>query len=384
MALSWTKVLSLIFRDYVTDGVPASGANEPDKEDIRVWGGEAEGFLDDHETRIAALEAASVDPIVPQGRLTLITATPVMNADAANKSNIFYTPHVGALAPYYTGSAWGEASFSELTLPLDSNSGHTGYHQSGKNYDLFLYRDSNTWYFGSGPAWASDTSRGTGAGTTEWEWFGGLRTNKYSLTLRYGANSGDTVTVAAYRGILLGSFRCSADGQTTWVAQPAAAAGGGACKLFLSNLFHRAPVVAYSRDSTDSWTYTTATWRAANAGATGSGLNNSAAFLRCIDELPIDAGFSEDSANSSSNINRAVGIGLDSASSPHAACDIGVTSGGTGHMTARARLSLLPGLGYHYVQALEWSTASGTTTWYGDNGGGAPPTAQMLTLQIAA
>lgn len=27
-----------------------------------------------------------------------------------------------------------------------------------------------------------------------------------------------------------------------------------------------------------------------------------------------------------------------------------------------------PGLGYHYAAWLEWSTASGTTTWYGDAG----------------
>lgn len=43
--MALTKTLREIFRDYVTDGVPASGANSPSKADIRQWGDEVEAEL---------------------------------------------------------------------------------------------------------------------------------------------------------------------------------------------------------------------------------------------------------------------------------------------------------------------------------------------------
>lgn len=43
--LQTTKSASEIFRDYVTDGVPASGVHPPAKQDIRVWGGEIEAGI---------------------------------------------------------------------------------------------------------------------------------------------------------------------------------------------------------------------------------------------------------------------------------------------------------------------------------------------------
>lgn len=42
MALSLTKTLRTIFRDYVVDGVSSSGKNIPSKFDLRQWGDEIE------------------------------------------------------------------------------------------------------------------------------------------------------------------------------------------------------------------------------------------------------------------------------------------------------------------------------------------------------
>lgn len=68
MAL-FTKLFAEIFRDYATDGVPASGANKPVKSDIRQWGAEAEAALDAAQT--AAITAATAAVQVDINRLEL-------------------------------------------------------------------------------------------------------------------------------------------------------------------------------------------------------------------------------------------------------------------------------------------------------------------------
>jgi len=45
MTISFTKEANTIFRDYNTDGVPASGKFSPVKSDIRLWGTEIQNFL---------------------------------------------------------------------------------------------------------------------------------------------------------------------------------------------------------------------------------------------------------------------------------------------------------------------------------------------------
>jgi len=78
MALSWTALLASIFRDYITDGVPASGIQKPVKADIRTWGTETENNLIATEARVTTLEGQVApllyDPVfcggVPASALT--------------------------------------------------------------------------------------------------------------------------------------------------------------------------------------------------------------------------------------------------------------------------------------------------------------------------
>lgn len=67
--VDFTKLAAEIWRDYVTDGVPASGAKKPVKADIRLWGLEAEqtlaglaGMVVAFESR-AAVEAANISAV---------------------------------------------------------------------------------------------------------------------------------------------------------------------------------------------------------------------------------------------------------------------------------------------------------------------------------
>lgn len=56
MAYSWTRTLATIFRRYNTDGVPASLARQPPKDEIRTWGTETEAAIADLDTRVGAVE----------------------------------------------------------------------------------------------------------------------------------------------------------------------------------------------------------------------------------------------------------------------------------------------------------------------------------------
>src|SRR4051812_25706967 len=76
---------------------------------------------------------------VPQGRLTLTPSTPVMTADAVNQSAVYFAPYLGNTIPIWDGTNFVPRDFTSsdtdtlgLTLALDSNAAHTGYHQNDK------------------------------------------------------------------------------------------------------------------------------------------------------------------------------------------------------------------------------------------------------------
>ncbi|MCE9566378.1 MAG: hypothetical protein K8U57_30510 [Planctomycetes bacterium] len=317
----------------------------------------------------------SAIPLAPGGRLTLTTSTPVMNADSSGATTVYYTPYVSDLIPLYS-TFFAPYVFTELSLALDSNSGHTGYHQTGKNFDLFVTSDSGTLRLVTGPAWSSDTARGSGAGTTELERKNGLWTNKNSMTARFGSVSGNTITVAANQGTYVGTMRATADGQTSMVFKPAATAGGNANVLGLYNAHNRVTTRAMSRDSTASWNYATATWRVANAAGTGSGLNNRISFIDGLQTSSIEAKYNADISNTNSQAG-IVGINLDSTSGTP-----GITAQNAAALAGNAVSieSFSPQLGFHYVQAMEYSTGA-TSTFFGTNSS-QQQMAVLLTLEM--
>ena len=96
-----------------------------------------------------------------------------MITDQTAKTTIYYTPYVGAAAPVWDGTAWSLVILAELSLALDSSSGHTGYHQSAKNFDVFLDYNGGAPRLVTGPAWSTTRraparSRGrTASGSTQ-------------------------------------------------------------------------------------------------------------------------------------------------------------------------------------------------------------------------
>lgn len=172
--------------------------------------------------------------VPPQGRLTLVSGTPVMNADAIGATAVFYTPSdAGNLCPVYNGSVFINEAFSEQTLALVSN------HLASTIYDVFAFMNAGAFTIGTGPAWANSAagagSRGTGAGTTQLARVNGLLTNAVQITARNGSS---TYTVPANQGTYLGSiFIDAAAGQVTCHF-----GFGTARKFGVWNAFNRAPI----------------------------------------------------------------------------------------------------------------------------------------------
>lgn len=330
--------------------------------------------------------ASSSTPAVPQGRLTLASGTPVMTTTQSAKTSIFYTPYNGAYAPIYNGSMFVNNTFAELTLALDSNSGHTGYQQSGKLFDLFVFLNSSTVTLCTGPAWTSGTGRGAGAGTTELQLLSGIWTNKNTLTAKIDATS-STVSVTANQATYLGTMLASADGTTQFV-YGALAAGGTAAAFNLWNCYNRILVQTFVQDSTDSYNYSLATWRSANGSATMR-----VSFIQGLAEDGFEAKYLAYSLHNAVGAlaARFNGIGYDSTSALASGCasgraDLatvavdGVGSVGTPISPMFAMFSKAADLGSHFCQALEYGNASSTNTWYGDNGA---PTTQQTGLYFS-
>jgi hypothetical protein len=126
-------------------------------------------------------------------------------------------------------------------------------------------------------------------------------------------------------------------------------------------------VSAVTRDSTNSWTYTTDSWRVANGNSA-----NRISFVVGLSGGRLDARAFALATNSTTLIGRHASIGYDSESATADGTLLsypGVV--GANALTLHHPMLTRPAiLGFHYVAPLERSSASGTCTWYGDNGNG--------------
>lgn len=314
---------------------------------------------------------------VPMGRLTLTSGKPVMMADALNQTTVYYAPYVGDTAPIYDGTSFVSRQFTSsdtdavgASLALDSNSGHTGYHQSGKLFDIFIYWDSTLCRIATGPAWSSDTARGTGAGTTELEKFKGLWVNKNSITLRYGSSSGDTASVAAREATYLGTMYAHANGQCSMAMRPTRVNGGSNNILGLWNAYNRKWVAAINQDLVSPNGY--AAYASSAVRVFNNSNNNAITWIDGLGESFISSRFSTNTCNNgTANGAYTCGVGLDQNTNlaggllPQTAFQSSSNDGAP----VIGSLKSYPLLGKHKVYALEQST-SVPMLYFGNDFGG--------------
>lgn len=299
----------------------------------------------------------------PTGRLTLTTATPVLTSSVTAQATVYYTPYVGSAIMLYDGSAWRAYNYAELSQALSDDTKSPAASLADSNYDMFVWRDGTTMRCTRGPAWTSATARGTGAGTSELVRVNGVWMNANDIS------NGPS----AQRGVYVGTIRTNGSNQVDMmVGAPAAAAGGTDNRLYLWNAYNRVDVAAVSRDSTNSWAYTTATWRAANGNNA-----NRISFVRGLDEEVINATYRVASSNTTASVIRYSAVGLDSTSAIAGGSSPGVCSTDNQNHNISDAAIIAAGIGLHYLQALEYSNATGATTWYGDNN---VPTENQMAL----
>ena len=265
-------------------------------------------------------------PVTNDFRLSLTTGTAITTADVSAAATIYMTPYIGNRISVYTGSAWVTVTSAELSIAVSS----TG----NKVFDVFFDYNAGT------PAlkitdWTNDTTRATAlttqdgvlvqTGNTDWRYLGTARTKTAS----------EVDDSLAFRHV--------------W------------------NYYNRVQRPMLVEEATNSWTYTTATLRQANGAAT-----NQLDFVIGVNESMVDADVMVFAGNSTAGVDRSVGIGLDSTSVLATGCLNGSGSAGTtSFITSTASLKTYPGIGRHILVWLEYSAASGVTTWYGDNGNAA-------------
>lgn len=204
----------------------------------------------------------------PQGRLTLVTATPVMTSDQTGKGTVFYDSFIGNYVPVYNGTATIPVIIAsdEISLVLNATD-----NTSTNLYDIFAFSNSGTLTLGTGPAWTSATARSAAIALKNGVW-----TNNASITLR--ANGASLGSITANQATYLGTIYCTGNGTTGVAFKPAAASGGSNPIVGLYNAYNRVPYKSTSLNNHASWTTTSTTWQTLDNG-TGSGTSNRATWI---------------------------------------------------------------------------------------------------------
>jgi hypothetical protein len=307
--------------------------------------------------------------VAPQVRITLTPGVANTTADVSGVTNIYATPVDGCRLPIHDGSRFRLYTVaSDLALALDNNSGHVGYHQAGKNFDLFAVLDgSGAARVGTGPDWTaganpgSNILRGTGVGSTEIHLVNGIWTNANAITIRYGSASGSTMTVAANCATYIGSFRPIADGQ----------AGDTALKRLVFNAWQIAQRCGLVQEAGTNWDHSASSFRQVNSANVGAA-NQVETLFGLPSVLMTAEAFNVVQNSTTTPRTVAAGIGIDS-TTVNSGRSTFVQCTNSPIVTCQSFYKGYPGLGWHQIiwQERGAGVTPDTQTWYGNNAGAA-------------
>jgi hypothetical protein len=272
----------------------------------------------------------AVDPSINTFRLTGVSATPVMIADSTTLSNLYLAQYRGNQIALYDGTNW--QLIQPATEPTVAVSGRT----TDLPFDVFAFINAGAVNLEL-LNWTNATTRATGLTRLNGVW-----TKTGDSTRRY-----------------VGSVRARSATTFHWVMNGADLP----VKLDLFNADNRVEHSFTLKAGTNTWAYTIATWRQAQASA-----NYQVDVMVGMQEEYFEATLQVTSRNSTISIARNVGIGFDSTTA-----FTGTTSATTNEVASidceqLARIKHQPVIGRHFYAWLEISTATGTCTWVGDDG----------------
>lgn len=258
-------------------------------------------------------------------RLTALVGQAITVTDATAVTTVFVEPFKGNRIALYDGSAWNLRTVTStgIAVPVAAS----------QMYDVFAYDNSTVTAYET-LAWTNDTTRATALVLQD-----GALVKSGALTRRY-----------------LGSFR------TTTVAGQTE---DSIAKRFIWNYYNRYPRLMRRLESTATWTYTTATWRQANANVA-----NQLAFVVGIADQVIPVTVIGEMTNANANILMGVASALNATTGPSGSAQSPTFNTFVAN-TIQTHMStdvIAPAVGYSFIAWLEYSTATGTTTWTGNAG----------------
>lgn len=270
--------------------------------------------------------------LVFEARLSPSSTLAVPTSDSASVSTLYLHPYQGNRVALYdtTNSRWYLAHM--IAAVSKALSGLT----SSRPYDVFLYNNAGTLTL-EFAAWSSATARATALTTQD-----GVLVKSGDASRRY-----------------VGTFYATSATTTAWLV---AGSTSVSAKAFIWNYYNRLPIYPHVREDTNSWVYTSASWRSMNSAADN--------------RIEVVIGVQEDwhrvvtraSALTSSTAQAiGVGVGFDSTTVESSNLRNEASMNASGRMMLTAEKLHQTAIGYHYYQALEYARA-GTPTLEGDLG----------------
>lgn len=343
---------------YATNGNPGTGtpATTPGAHMFHMMVEEplsvitAAGITPDKTSVVQLLAALNLlydsQGIEPGGRLTLSAGVPVTTTDVSAATTVRYTPFVHNRIKLYDGTRWKWYTFSEISQNLSDTTKSPAATAASKNYDMFVWDDGGTVLCTRGPLWdgggGSNTARGTGADSTELEFFGGRWVNKIAIS------NGP----AARRGLYVGTIGTSAANQVNDTLTT----------RHVWNLYNRMHRPMRRLEATNGWSQTAGTsFRQANSSTA-----NQLDVITGMNDEPVECNVSACSQYAGVVSGFAVvGIGLDSTTAFAPGCLPSVD----GTLTAVSHHSVhfhdFVGLGRHSLVWIEKSESQ-DGLWFGD------------------
>lgn len=229
-------------------------------------------------------------------RLSLVSEIAIPTADVIGATHVYVQPSVlgGNLVILPNGTGKVGAYYNPIDIQLTPTR-----NLAASGYDVWMGISSGNVVAGTGPAWASATTasstRGTGAGTTEFEIWNGLFVNKNEITVWNGTNS---YNFPARSALLVGSFRTVAAGETQDTKTD----------RWVSSLYSPATRILERIEPTQSWVYSAQVWRLVNANAL-----NQLSIFQCIAGRDVEIEATATFSNTTATYQLAnVGIGKNS------------------------------------------------------------------------
>lgn len=273
--------------------------------------------------------AGGVITLVTQGRLTLTSGNAVPVADQLAQGTLYFTPYQGNNISLFDGaSTWTTLQFVETSIAVPASTSQV--------YDVFAFNNSGTMNLEL-LAWTNDTTRAT------------------ALVLQSGVLVKTGATTRKYLGTI----------RTTTVANQCE---DSFAKRYVWNYYNRLRRAGRVTEPTDSYPYTTDTYRQANANAA-----NQLDFVIGVAEVLLSVRVASHFSSGSVDQFAIVSIGEDSTTTATVGTigqGGGTGSSGTGAtapVQTTATLEKYPAVGRHTYVWLERAGGGGTVTWYGDN-----------------